>query len=269
MVGVAPPVQMPGTPPPAPLPTPAPAPAFGAPPEQAAAFNPTGQQVNPLGGTMVADNQTPYVPPPAAQGQDPYGAPPQQGGYGGPPPGGGPGHDPYGAPPQQGGYGGAPPQQGGYGGPPPQQGGFPGAPPQQDYGAQAQQGFNQAAAGVGQAADQMGQAFGGMVQQGGGGYGGAPMQQGGPGGMAGPAGPGGDINTTMPLILGIVSVFCCLPAAVVSIIFAIQAKTLKDQGQLDAARAKVKTAQLISFIAIGVGLVLDILVVILQVVARH
>ncbi|TIA53141.1 hypothetical protein D6C83_04403 [Aureobasidium pullulans] len=69
-----------------------------------------------------------------------YGAPPQQGGYGGQgqfaPPGGAP--PSYGAPPQQGGYGqqqgGYPPQQGGYGAPPQQQGGYP--PQQGGYGQQ-------------------------------------------------------------------------------------------------------------------------------------
>jgi hypothetical protein len=82
-----------------------------------------------------------------------YGAPPQQGGYGGqnqfaPPPGAPPsygqqqggygqqqGYPPqqqYGAPPQQ--QGGYPPQQGGYG---QQQGGYPGQQPSQ-YGAPPQ-----------------------------------------------------------------------------------------------------------------------------------
>lgn len=281
MVGVAPPVPMPGAPaaPAAPVPTPAP---MAAPPQEAASFNPTGQQVNPLGGTMVADNATPFSPPPAPGGfgsapppADPYGAPPAQAqGFGGPPPA-----DPYGAPPAQQGFGGPPPgdpygvpPQQGYGGPP--QGGFPGAPPQQgfpppqqDYGAQAQAGFNQAAQGIGQAADQMGNAFGGAMQQAG--FGGAPMQ---PGPGAPMQGPGGEVNTTMPLILGIVSTLCCGLAAVcgiVAIVFSMQAKTLAQQGQLDAARAKVGTAKLLGFIGIGLGVVVDLIVVILQVVARH
>ncbi len=165
MVGVAPPVPMPGAPapvapPPFAAPAPAPAafgaPAFGAPaaPEPAA-FNPTGQQVNPLGGTMVADNASGYGGAPnPAMAQSPYGAPQQSPpAYGAPP-----GQDPYGAPPQQ-----SPPA---YGAPQQQAPAFPGAPPQdQGFGAQ----MNQAAGQFGQAADQFGQ---GMNQA----FGGAPAQ---------------------------------------------------------------------------------------------
>jgi hypothetical protein len=128
----------------------------------------------------------------------------------------------------------------------------------------------------------MEQAFGGMAQQAG--FGGAPMQQqpygappaggyGAPGGapmqMPGAAGAPGGINTTMPLVLGIVSTLCCGLAAVcgiVAIIFSMQAKTLAQQGQLDAARAKVGTAKLLGFIGIGLGLLTDIGVTIVRIV---
>ena len=252
MVGVAPPVPMPGAPA-----APPPAPAFTPPPApEPAAFNPpgqAGQQVNPLGGTMVADNAPAYAPPPAPAG-DPFG----------PPPGGAPG------------FGAAPPAQDPYGAPPGQYGGqqgFPGAPPpaQPDYAGQA-------AAGIGQAANQMEQAFGGMAAQAGfggapqqpygappaGGYGApgaAPMQQGGP--------PGSEVNTTMPLVLGIVSTLCCGLAAVcgiIAIVFSMQAKTLAQQGQLDAARAKVGTAKLLGFIGLGLGLLTNIGVAIVKAV---
>jgi hypothetical protein len=68
-----------------------------------------------------------------------------------------------------------------------------------------------------------------------------------------PGGAGGDVNTTLPLIMGIVTVFCCWPAAIPSIIFAVQAKNLRDQGQMDAARSKAKTAMLISGICGGLA----------------
>ncbi|HEY8075264.1 MAG TPA: hypothetical protein VIF62_14165, partial [Labilithrix sp.] len=113
------------------------------------------------------------------------------GGYG-PPPGGG-----YGGPPPAG-YGGPP------GGPPPGGGGF-GAPPPGGYGG---------------------------PPPGGGGYG--PPGFGPQGGFPPPGGPmmpgaGGDVNTTLPLILNIVAaIFCsytCLSLiiAIVGIVFAIQA----------------------------------------------
>jgi len=89
----------------------------------------------------------------------------------------------------------------------------------------------------------------------------APMQQGGP--------PGSEVNTTMPLVLGIVSTLCCGLAAVcgiIAIVFSMQAKTLAQQGQLDAARAKVGTAKLLGFIGLGLGLLTNIGVAIVKAV---
>ncbi|MBX3259971.1 MAG: CD225/dispanin family protein [Labilithrix sp.] len=142
------------------------------------------------------------------------------GGFGGPPPGGG-----YGGPP-----GGAPP--GGYGGPP---GGGPpgGAPPGGGYGGPPP----------------------------GGGFGGPPPQGfGPPGGFPPPGGPmmpgaGGDVNTTLPLVLSIVQlVVCCnLIFGGIGLLFAIQAGTAKKAGDLQTARAKAKTAMIV----IIVGAVLE------------
>ena len=56
--------------------------------------------------------------------------------------------------------------------------------------------------------------------------------------------------------MSIVSFFFCWPASVAAILFTLQAKKLLEQGQLDAARAKVKTAQLIAAIAIGLGVLM-------------
>ena len=112
-----------------------------------------------------------------------------------------------------GGFGGPPPGGGGYGGPP------GGAPP-------------------------------------GGGYGGPPPQGfGPPGGFPPPGGPmmpgaGGDVNTTLPLILSIVQlVLCCnLIFGGIGLLFAIQAGTAKKAGDLQTARAKAKTAMIVIII---------------------
>ena len=155
--------------------------------------------------------------------------PPGGGGYGGGPPPGGGGYG--GGPPPGGGgggYGGPPPGGGGYGPPgggPPGFGGPPGGAPPGGYGAPPPQGF--------------GPPGGGFPPPGG------PMMP----------GQGGDVNTTLPLVMGIVTVFCCWPAAIPSIIFAVQAKSLRDQGQMEQARSKAKTAMLISGIAGGLAIV--------------
>lgn len=146
----------------------------------------------------------------------------QAAGYGPPPGGGG-----YGAPPGGGGYGappGAPPGGGGFGPPP---GGMPpgGAPP--------------------------------------GGYGAPPPGFGPPGGgFPPPGGPmmpgaGGDVNTTLPLILAILMIFpCCnLFFGVPALIFAIQAGNLKKTGDLEGARGKAK----ITYIIAGIGFALYII----------
>lgn len=150
------------------------------------------------------------------------------GGYGPPgggfPPGGGYGGPPQGGPPP-GGFGGPPPGAppgGGYGGPPP--GGPPGG-------------------------------FGGPPQQG------PPGGFGPPGGgfppPGGPMGPGagGDVNTTLPLVLSIVSIVCCgcLPMGIGGIIFSMQANTAKKAGDMVTAASKAKTALIMSIVGMVVG----------------
>lgn len=155
-------------------------------------------------------------------------------GYG--PPGGGYGGPPGGGMPPGGGYGGPPPGAppgGGYGGPP------PGAPPGGGYGGPPP----------------------------GGGFG-PPPGGGFPGGGPMMPGAGGDVNTTLPLILGILSIFCCWPAAIFIIIFAVQAKNLKNQGQIEAARSKAKTATIVGWIIVGLGLLGWIASIIMNVAAR-
>jgi hypothetical protein len=164
--------------------------------------------------------------------------PPGGGGYGGPPPGGG-----YGGPPQGG--GGAPPG-GGYGGPP--QGGPPGGggfgpPPGGGYGAPPPGGYGGPPPGPG---------FGP-----GGGYPGGPMMP----------GAGGDVNTTTPLVLSILTIFpCCnLFFGIPALIFAIQAGNAKKAGDFQTAAAKAK----VSYIILGIGIVLSILGGIVQAAMNH
>jgi hypothetical protein len=77
-------------------------------------------------------------------------------------------------------------------------------------------------------------------------------------------GAGGDVNTTLPLVLSIISiVFCCgnigLITGIVGLIFAIQAGTLKKNGDLEGARGKAKTATIIAGVGMGVSLVIGII----------
>jgi hypothetical protein len=250
MVGVAPPVPPVGggqfgTPPPQPAPGMGGSqpPAFGEPPPPQQQFSPPnqgGQGVNPLGGTMAVDQMGAFgafgAPPPA------QGGPPQDQGFGAPPPqdqgfGGGP--------PPGGGFGTPPPQQSPYGAPPPQDQGF-GAPPMQHQPGGMMGGFEAAA----------GQAYGGMQQA----YGGPPAQGGygqpGPG-MAGQPGAAGDINTTTPLIFGVLAFLSCWPIGLFigtfSLLAALKVKKFKEQGQLEAARASAASAKKLAFITWGAG----------------
>lgn len=155
--------------------------------------------------------------------------PPGGGGYGGPPPGGGG----YGGPPAGGGGGYGPPAGGGgYGGPP---GGGYGPP--------------------------------------GGGYGGPPGFGPPGGGFPPPGGPmmpgaGGDVNTTLPLVLNIVAmIFCCGLGTIVGIIglvFAVQAGGAKNTGDLETARGKAKTSLILAIVAFGLGLLGGVISLVLR-----
>ncbi len=167
-----------------------------------------------------------------------YGPPGGGGGGGYGPPGGGGGYNgPPGAPPGGGGYNGgppgAPPGGGGYNGPPgpPPGGGGYGAPP------------------------------GGFGSPPAGGFGAPPPQFGPGGGGFGPPpgafqGGGAEINTTLPLILSIASIFMCgnLLFGIPSLVFAIQGSTCVTNGDVEGARAKVK----LSYIILGVGVALAV-----------
>lgn len=157
------------------------------------------------------------------------------GGYG--PPGGG-----YGGPPPGGGYGGgAPPGGGGYGGGAPPGGGGFGGPPQ------------------------------------GGGFGGGGPGFGPPGGFPPPGGPmmpgaGGDVNTTLPLILNIVAAVLCGAGcltfifSIVGIVFAVQGGNAKNAGDIVTAQAKAKTSMLMFIITAVLGVIFAGIGIVLRVI---
>lgn len=72
-------------------------------------------------------------------------------------------------------------------------------------------------------------------------------------------GAGGDVNTTLPLILSIVAMlFCCgaglgfIPG-VIGLIFAIQAGNAKKTGDFETARSKAKTALILAIVGMVLG----------------
>lgn len=108
--------------------------------------------------------------------------------------------------------------------------------------------------------------------------GGGPGGFGPPGGFPPPGGPmmpgaGGDVNTTLPLILNIVGLVLCSGTCVgailciVGIVFAVQGNNLKSTGDLDSARKKAKTSMTMFVIAAALGTVGYVILGILQAMA--
>jgi len=78
-------------------------------------------------------------------------------------------------------------------------------------------------------------------------------------------GAGGDVNTTLPLVLSIIQLaLCCnLVFGGVSLMFAIQAGNAKKAGDLVTARAKAKTAITVTIIGAvleTIGIVVNVIV---------
>jgi hypothetical protein len=80
-------------------------------------------------------------------------------------------------------------------------------------------------------------------------------------------GAGGDVNTTIPLVLSILLIFpCCnFLFGVPALIFAIQAGNAKKAGDFATAASKAK----VSYIIMGIGVVLSILAGIVQAAMQH
>jgi hypothetical protein len=74
-------------------------------------------------------------------------------------------------------------------------------------------------------------------------------------------GAGGDVNTTLPMILNIVGFFACgwgcLSAIlfIVGFVFSIQAGNMKKAGDVEGARNKSKTAMTMAIIGYVLGVV--------------
>ena len=76
---------------------------------------------------------------------------------------------------------------------------------------------------------------------------------------------GNDINTTLWLILGIVStVICCMPTGIGTIIYSIQASNCVRSGMFERAKRKLRTAKIWFFIGIGIIAVLMLAAMVIQ-----
>lgn len=99
--------------------------------------------------------------------------------------------------------------------------------------------------------------------------GGAPM---GPPGMMGGGmmgGGGADVNTTLPLVLGILSTLCCgmfigFGLGIAAIVLSVQAGNAKKAGDIVTAQAKAKTATILAAIGLGIGILGNIIGAILR-----
>ena len=100
------------------------------------------------------------------------------------------------------------------------------------------------------------------------------------GGFPPPGGPmmpgaGGDVNTTLPLILNIVGALFCggtcvgFILAIVGIVFAVQAGNAKGSGDIMTAKAKAKTSMLMFIITAVLGVLGAIAYTLLFVLLDH
>ena len=73
--------------------------------------------------------------------------------------------------------------------------------------------------------------------------------------------------TSVPnyLIPAILSLFCCWPLSIVAIIFAAQVNGKVASGDIQGAMDASKKAKLFSFIAIGLGLVMGLIYLVLMI----
>jgi hypothetical protein len=77
-------------------------------------------------------------------------------------------------------------------------------------------------------------------------------------------GAGGDVNTTLPLILNIVGALFCggtcvgFILAIVGIVFAVQGGNAKNAGDIATAKAKAKTSMLMFIITAILGVLAGI-----------
>jgi interferon-induced transmembrane protein len=79
--------------------------------------------------------------------------------------------------------------------------------------------------------------------------------------------PAGGGTTTVPnyLVPAILSIFCCWPLGIVAIIFAAQVNGKVASGDLAGAADASKKAKMFSFIAIGIGVVVGVIYLLLTI----
>ena len=83
-------------------------------------------------------------------------------------------------------------------------------------------------------------------------------------------GAGGDVNTTLPLILNIVGLLLCSGTCVgailciVGIVFAVQGGQAKGTGDIETARAKTKTSMMMFIISAALGAVAYVIIGVLN-----
>jgi len=88
-------------------------------------------------------------------------------------------------------------------------------------------------------------------------------------------GAGGDVNTTLSIILSCVGFFLCCNsglgaiAFIVAFVFALQANNMKKTGDIESARAKNKTAMTFVIVGFVVGLIADVLYAVWSLVLNH
>ena len=80
-----------------------------------------------------------------------------------------------------------------------------------------------------------------------------------------PPPPGESTNVPNYLVPAILSLFCCWPLAIVAIIFAAQVNGKVAAGDIAGAMDASKKAKMFSFIAIGIGLVVGIIYLLLTI----
>ena len=80
-----------------------------------------------------------------------------------------------------------------------------------------------------------------------------------------PPPPGAPTNVPNYLVPAILSLFCCWPLAIVAIIFAAQVNGKVQSGDIAGAMDASKKAKMFSFIAIGIGLVVGVIYLLITV----
>ena len=79
--------------------------------------------------------------------------------------------------------------------------------------------------------------------------------------------PAGGGSATVPnyMVPAIISIFCCWPLAIPAIIFAAQVNNKAQAGDIAGAQDASKKAKMFSFIAIGLGVLLILIYVIMMI----